>query len=269
MHTDSQNTTNRPPYVRFGKFRHVTLGSVLTVMVLLMMSACSDDDDMEQQVESQADKPTEAAVVNMPPTQWQGQYLPQPYVAPPVRQPRVAAPVTGNPWAVQTQPQSYGQRPYQQWGQPQSRPQQYVQPQYAQPQYVQPQYAQQQQAQQQYVQPQYVQPQYVQPQYVQPQYVQPQYGQPQYGQPQYGQPQYGQPQYRPLEPETAVETPRAPAVQQPVQSYQPVAPYNRLSGSSFGTPGYPYGGGAYPGSYGSGLYGAPAGIYAPAWPGHW
>ncbi len=95
--------------------------------------------------------------------------------------------------------------------------------------------------------------------------TQQQWGQPQRRQPQYAQPSTGS-QYRPLEPETTTQAPSAPAVQQPVPVYRPMAPYDRLSGSSFGTPGYPYGG-AYPGYYGQGVYGAPGGVYGPGWPG--
>ena len=104
--------------------------------------------------------------------------------------------------------------------------------------------------------------QWDQPQARQPQYVQPQ---------QHRQPSPGS-QYRPLEPEQATAAPRAPVAQQPAPGYRPVAPYDRISGSSFGTPAYPYGGGGYPGYpgyqgyYGSGVYGMPGGGYAPHWP---
>jgi len=89
-------------------------------------------------------------------------------------------------------------------------------------------------------------------------------------QPDYVQPSQGL-QYRPLESESAAgatRQPQAPVVQQPVPGYRPMAPYDRLSGSSFGTPSYPYGG-AYPGYYGPGMYGVPGGGYAPVWPGYW
>lgn len=75
-------------------------------------------------------------------------------------------------------------------------------------------------------------------------------------------------QYRPLEqPQTVVPVRPAP---QP-QVYYPAAPYDSLTGSSFGTPVYPYGGGAYPGYYGQpGMYGMPGGVYGPGmgWPGY-
>jgi hypothetical protein len=85
-------------------------------------------------------------------------------------------------------------------------------------------------------------------------------------------------QYRPLQNEQQKQLVPQPAPQlaPPVQGYWPTAPYDRLSGSSFGTPAYPYG--AYPGYYGApGIYGAP-GVYNPGWPvtvpggmwpGHW
>ena len=110
------------------------------------------------------------------------------------------------------------------------------------------------------------------------------YGSPQpqhWGQPQRSQPQsYRQrpaasSQYRPLEqPQVAAPAPVPvrPAPQQ--QLYYPAAPYDSLSGSSFGRPAYPYGG-AYPGQYGAGAYGVPGGVYAPGgvpgigWPGYY
>lgn len=99
------------------------------------------------------------------------------------------------------------------------------------------------------------------------QYRSQQWGQPQPRQPRYVQPPAG-PQYRPLEPEPTAGTPQAPVAPQPIQGYRTVAPYDRLSGSSFGTPSYPYGG-AYPGYYGPGPYGAPGAVYVPRWPGYW
>lgn len=93
-----------------------------------------------------------------------------------------------------------------------------------------------------------------------------QWGQPRPERPQYVQPSAGS-RYRPLEPQQ--ERPaRAPVARQPVQPYRPVAPYDRLSGSSFGTPAYPYGS-AYPGYYGQGGYALPGNVYGPGWPGYW
>jgi len=155
-------------------------------------------------------------VQQMPPQYNEPPRLGYVYVLPPVPQQKIPEPANSNPWAVRTRPRDSGQYSSQQWGQPQPR-----------------------------------QPQYVQPQ----QHLR--------------QPSPG-PQYRPLEPEQAAAAPRAPVVQQPVQGYRPMAPYDRLSGSSFGTPAYPYGGGGYqgnPGYYGSGAYGMPGGGYAPYWPG--
>lgn len=89
-----------------------------------------------------------------------------------------------------------------------------------------------------------------------------QWGQPQPERPQYVQPSSGS-RYRPLEPQA---TGRAPAVLDSRQTYRPVAPYDRLSGSSFGAPAYPYAG-TYPGYYGAGVYAMPGPVYAPGWPG--
>jgi hypothetical protein len=81
-------------------------------------------------------------------------------------------------------------------------------------------------------------------------------------------------QYRPLEQPQAVAPAPAPARPAPQPQYYPVAPYDSLSGSSFGTPAYPYGG-VYPGQYGAGMYGVPGGVYAPGgvpgigWPGYY
>ena len=70
-----------------------------------------------------------------------------------------------------------------------------------------------------------------------------------------------QSQYRPLTQEPAPVPAPAPQQQAPVVVYRPSAPYDRRSGSSFGTQVQPYTyGGGYPG-----YYGAPGG-YAPGWP---
>jgi len=93
----------------------------------------------------------------------------------------------------------------------------------------------------------------------------------QWGQPQRPQPAYVQPpgsaRYRPLEDSSrAAPQPAAPAPA-PVQRW-PAAPYDRLSGSSFGNTagGYPYPGGGWPGYYGATPYGAPPGVYGGGWP---
>ncbi|TCK18531.1 hypothetical protein DFR30_1809 [Thiogranum longum] len=128
------------------------------------------------------------------------------------------------------------------------------------------------------VQPQYITPPQPRPQPVETDSSNPwavktqperygQYRTQQWGQPEPPRPQYTQPatgsRYRPLDPVPAAQ-PRAPVAQQAVPLYRPVAPYDRLSGSSFGTPAYPpYGGRGYPGYYPA----APGGAYAPAWPG--
>jgi hypothetical protein len=82
-------------------------------------------------------------------------------------------------------------------------------------------------------------------------------------------PQYAQPpgasQYRPLDeqPRKARETRSVPTAPAPVW---PAAPYDRLSGSSFGGNGTnPYAG-AYPGYYGAAPYAGPGG-YGARWPG--
>ncbi len=83
--------------------------------------------------------------------------------------------------------------------------------------------------------------------------AQPQHwGQPQRSRPQtYAQPPAASSQYRPLEqPQVAAPAP-VPVRPAPQTQYYPVAPYDSLSGSSFGAPAYPYGG-AYPGQYGAG-----------------
>jgi hypothetical protein len=253
MTTESQPAASSPPPpAGFWKIRHAVIGlSILAGLVILLMRACGDEES-EQQIDSQANKPRQAIAVQIPAsTQWPPppqsavsqqpgyRYAPpqsgvsqQPgygYVpptqptapqqpgygyAPPVQQqPQAPVPAENNPWAVRSQPRSYGQYRSQDWGQPQPR---------------------------------------------QPQYMQPSTSS----------------QYRPLESESTPSTTRAPVVQQPAQVYRPMAPYDRLSGSSFGAPGYPYSG-AYPGYYGSGVYGVPGGgVYGPVmpgygWPGYW
>jgi len=82
-------------------------------------------------------------------------------------------------------------------------------------------------------------------------------------------------QYRPLEEPQAAPAPvPVPRPAPQPQTYYPVAPYDSLSGSSFGTQPYPYRG-VYPGQYGGGVYGVPGGVYAPGavpgigWPGYY
>lgn len=99
------------------------------------------------------------------------------------------------------------------------------------------------------------------------------WGQPQRNRPQsYTQTPATGSQYRPLDQPQAVAPAPRPAPR--TQTYYPVAPYDSLSGSSFGTQPYPYGG-VYPGQYGAGAYGVPGGVYAPGaapglgWPGYY
>jgi hypothetical protein len=243
------------PQSGFWKPRHAVIGlGVLVVLVTLMVRGCGDDES-EQGSESTETMPRQSVVVQIPASQWPGTqqapvqtpapqqpgygYLPQqqpmqqpgygyvpqqqpmqqpgygyvPQQQPVQQQPQAPVGAGGNPWAVQqSQPSSYGQPAYQQWGQQQpQRPQQ----------------------QQQY----------------------------------YAPPPVGS-RYRPLESENVQQAAPQPQPAPPVQSYYPAAPYDRLSGSSFGTPAYPYGGaygGAYPGYYGPGVYGAPGGVYSPGW----
>jgi hypothetical protein len=188
----------------------------LALVVIVMVRSCGDDDS-GQPSNSAETMPRQAIVVQIPASQWppaqqapmQTPAPPQPgygYLPQPPAQPQQApAGDGGNPWAVQSQPYSYGQPGYQQWGR-QQRPQQQQQRYYDAP----------------------------------------------------------PAQYRPLEPQNVQPAPQ-PAPPPPVQSYYPVAPYDRLSGSSFGTPAYPYGG-AYGGAY-PGYYGAPGGFYSPGWGG--
>jgi hypothetical protein len=261
MTTQGTKATGTPPG-GFWKLRHAVIGlGALVLIVILMVRSCGNDES-EQQSKSTESMPRQAIAVQIPASQWPATqqapvqtpapqqpgygYLPQqpaqqpgygyapqqpaqqpgygyapqqPVQQPgygyapqqPVQQPRAPLGDGGNPWAVQSQPYSYGQSGYQQWGQQQlQRPQ----------------------PQQQY----------------------------------YAPPPVGS-QYRPLESEQVQQAPQ-PQPAPPVQGYYPAAPYDRLSGSSFGTPAYSYGGaygGAYPGYYGTGVYGAPGGVYSPGW----
>lgn len=230
MSTDAQLVPSSPLPVGFWKSHRAMIGGVLAILIMLMMSACSDDE-AEQHVDSEDDKQPQGDVVQRPVSKLPVQQMSQQYSEPP----RLGYVYVLPPVQQPTIPEPADGNP---WA-VQTPPRDYGQ------------YRSQQWGQQ----PQPRQPQYVQPRYVQPQQQQ-------------RQPSSGW-QYRPLEPEQAVAAPQvqAPAVhQQPVQSYRPMAPYDRLSGSSFGAPGYPYGG-AYPGYYGPGTYGAPGGGYAPHWPG--
>jgi len=175
-----------------------TSGGVLAALVMLMLNACSDGEP-EIYVERQVDRQPQTIVVRIPAAQVPVQSAPPQYIVPRVQQSFAPAPDDSNPWAVRTGPQNYGQYRSQQWGPPEPR---------------------------------------------RPQYMQPSTGS----------------QYRPLDTESKAGTSRAPVAQQPMQGYWPLAPYDRLSGSSFGASGYPYGG-AYPGYYGD-----PGRVYAPGWP---
>lgn len=133
---------------------------MLTGFALLMMRACGSDDPQDQASDDEA-VPRQAIVVQIPASQWpqaqqqarqalpqqqqkqqqryefvpqqQGySYMPQAQSVPPPAPP----PDTGNPWAMQPQPQSYGSRQQSQpwgdgqtvWGGPQLNRPQYAQP---------------------------------------------------------------------------------------------------------------------------------------------
>lgn len=192
---------------------------VVVLTIVLMVRGCGDDM-ADKQLESEQARPRQSIAVQIPTSQWPSAqqaspqqppgygYVPQ---QPVQRQPVLPSNDGGNPWAVQSQPRTYGQPGYQQWGQ-------------------------------------------------EP---------PQGAQTQHDYTPVG-PRFRPLESDTEQQIPPPVSAPPPVPRYYPVAPYDRPSGSSFGTPAYPYGGGyggAYPGYYGPDAYGAPGDFYLPGWGG--
>ena len=199
MSTDSQQVDG-VALPEGARISHNALKSAITALVILTVSACSDEEP-QQQIEQRQEKSPQAIVVQIPAAQMPYPVAQPGYMAPQRPRPEPVETDSGNPWAVKSQPGSYGQYRTRQWGQPQPP------------------------------------------------------------EPQYTQPDTGS-RYRPLHPEPE-SRPVAPAVRQQVPVYQPVAPYDRLYGSSFGPPSYPgYGGGAYPG-----YYPMPGGMYVPPWPG--
>ncbi len=237
-----------PAPAGFWKLHHLVIGLVVLVVLVMMFRACgSDEDEAEVSATGDKEQPRQAIAVQVPATQ-----LPsQPSVVPPA--------------GLQSQQPGYGYAP-------QVAPQQYA-PQVA-PQGYAPQVA-----------PQVLQPS--QPAVpssnpwstrTQPQsygnYQSQHWGQSQRNRQQsYVQQPGTSQQYRPLEQPQAAAPAARPVAPQPQVVY-PAAPYDSLSGSSFGNRVYPYGG-AYPGQYGAGAYGVPGGIYAPGvapglgWPGYY
>lgn len=259
----NQSTQTPPPPAGFWKIRHLAIGlAAVVVIVMLMLRACgSDDAGKEEQAAAKKDMPRQGLVVQIPATQWPSQQLPAQVQPPAPQQP-------GYGYIAPQQQPGYG----------------YVVPQQQAPQqpgsgygYVVPQ-------QQPLVQPQAPVTDGGNPWSVQ---TPRSYGYGQSGTAQWGRtqqqpaPQYytappsAGTRYRPLEEDNSARTASRPVAppQPQVQGYLPAAPYDRLSGSSFGEgsrPGYPYGG-AYPGYYGPGAYGGTYGVpvspYTPGYPG--
>lgn len=237
----TQNTQPPPP-AGFWKIRHllVALG-VLVLLVVLMVRGCGSDESGHNEAGREGDMPRQAVVVQIPASQWPQQQAPVQPPAPPQPGYGYIPPQPGYGYPQQ-QPQALQpQAPAVDSGNPWAvqTPRSYN--------YGQPDSAQWGRTQQQRV----------------PQYVPP--------------PSQSMPRYRPLDEDKGSRVEVRPAPQPPVQSYRPAAPYDRLSGSSFGegAPTYPYG--AYPGYYGSGAYGVPVTPYpgypgmvpGAGWPGMW
>lgn len=238
--------TPPPTTAGFWKVRHLLVGlGVLVLLVMLMVRGCGSDEDGHKEAGQEENLPRQAVVVQIPASQWPQQQVP---VQPPAPQQPGYGYIPQQPgygYAPQQQQQGYG------YG-----------------------YAPQQQ------QPPPVDsgnPWAVQTpgSYRQPNGAQ--WGRPQQ-QPaqQYVPVPSTMPQYRPLDENGGTRVERRPPPPPPAQTYRPAAPYDRLSGSSFGEGSQtPYG--AYPGYYGSGAYATPAvpypgypGVYPGAgWPGAW
>lgn len=262
----------------FWKIRHAVIGlGVVALIVLLVGRGCSGESEDETASSASGDKavPKQAIVVQIPGSQWPGQHYapaqpPYPSTGYPQQQPAYGVPA--QPYGQQQPAYGVPAQPYAQ-----------QQPAYGVP--VQP-YTQQQPSYGVPAQPGYSAPAANNPWTMQqqaPAYgyggqylpVQPQQGMqqaPQWGRPQREQPVYTQPpgtlQYRPLDEQSSAAQQSRPA-QPVVRGGWPSAPYDHLSGSSFGaTPGgwsgYPYSGG-YPGYYGGVPYALPGGYTG--WPG--
>lgn len=251
--TSSETTTGTAPPpppppppapAGFWKLHHLVIGLVVLVVVIMMFRACgSDEDEAEVSSAGEQEQPRQAIAVQVPATQLPSQ---QPVVP---------------PAGLRSQQPGYGYAP-----------QQYAPQGYA------PQVA-----------PQVLQPSQPAAPSSNPwstrtqphsygSYQSQHWGQPQRNRQQsYVQQPVTSQQYRPLEQPQAAAPAPAPAARpvapQP-QVYYPAAPYDSLSGSSFGNRVYPYGG-AYPGQYGTGAYGVPGGVYTPGvvpglgWPGYY
>jgi hypothetical protein len=235
----NQSTQTPPPPAGFWKVRHLVIGlAAVVVIVMLMLRACGSEDtgQKEEQAAAKKDMPRQGVVVQIPATQWPSQQVPM-QVQPQAPQQPGYGYIAPPPQPLQPQaPVAEGSNP---WSV--QTPRSYDYRQSGTPQWGR---TQQQPAPQYYVAP----------------------------------PSAGA-RYRPLEEDSSARTappPVAPQPQPQVQGYRPVAPYDRLSGSSFGDgsqQAYPYGG-AYPGYYGPGAYGVPVSPYAPiypgvGWPGVW
>lgn len=246
MATQGTQATSAPP-AGFWKLRHAVIGLGVLMLVVLMVRACGDDDEesQKQSRKQEADMPRQGIVVQIPASQLPGQQAPM--QAPVPQQPAYgyAPGQTGSAYSY-TPGQAGGTYGYAPQAPAQAQPQAPMSD-AGNPWAVQR------------------QPSYG---YGQPEYQQWGRQQPQQPPQTYAQPPSVTPRYRPLDTEQPESAPSRP-VQQPVQGYYPVAPYDRPGGSSFAAPAYPYAG-AYPGYYGAGgVYGVPgAGYgYPPVYPG--
>jgi hypothetical protein len=255
----------------FWKIRHAGMGLGALLLVIVVVRSCGGDAEDERfEAESGNAVPRQAIAVKIPAPQWQGQYPPaqqqQPAYGYPAQQQQ---PAYGTP-AQQQQP-AYGY-PAQQQQPAYGYPAQQQQPAYGTPaqQQQQPAYgypAQQLQQQRQLPATDPGNPWAVQqPAYSYGAQQTQQWGQTRRQPPVYSQ-SPGSGQYRPLDekPHTAQQRRRS-AAPTAATGWPSAAPYDRLSGSSFGGAGgtYPYTG-SYPGYYGGTSYGAPA--YGGGWPG--
>ena len=294
MTDNDRQAANQP--VGFWKIRHAVMGLGALLLVIVFVRSC-DGDAEDEKLEADAGDaiPRTSVAVKIPAPQWQGQ---QPTVQQQARQtlarPPQQQPAYGYP--TQQQQPAYGYPTQQQqpaYGYPTQQqqpaygyPTQQQQPAYGYPTQQQPAYgypAQQPQQQPQLPAADRGNPWAVQqPAYSygsQPVPQRRQWGQARRPPPvDYSQPSAGS-QYRPLDekPHTAQKRRATP----PPATGQPTAPYDRLSGSSFGdnTTSYPHAGSS-PGYYGGTPYGVPAygggwpaggglGYPGAGWPGHW
>jgi hypothetical protein len=242
----------------FWKIHHAAIGIAILLLIVFAVRSCGNDAEEQADAEDGREEaiPRQAIVVEIPATQWQGQPAPVPqqaYPQAPVYPPQ-------QPQYGYSAQQPYAQQP--QYGYPVQQPPVQSQPAYR----VDPEnpWAVRRQ-----------QPLYGgASQYAQPQT--PRWGQPAQQRPVYPQP--GVSRFRPLD-ENQSTAPRqsAPATGSTVP--RAVAPYDRLSGSSYGAntnaqATWPPGG-SYPGYYGTMPYGGvpggyPGSVYPGAvYPGGW